>query len=111
MVSFESGAMILTNQLGFWIRKSWMLIAFFIGFFVVWEGVVAVFCVPLYILARHPSSSPRRQATCPGSLPTPMSRGLRQSSDIALQLSSPYPWGWRLRFDPYCGARSTHSSS
>ena len=34
-----------------WLAKSWMAIAFFVGFFAVWEGSVHLFHVPLYILA------------------------------------------------------------
>lgn len=51
MASFEPGGALAEGGLLRWIAKSWMAIAFFVGFFVVWEGSVRIFHVPLYILA------------------------------------------------------------
>ena len=34
-----------------WIAQSWMFVVFFVGFFLVWEGSIRLFKVPLYILA------------------------------------------------------------
>jgi NitT/TauT family transport system permease protein len=37
-------------RLARWIGQSWMFIAFFVGFFVLWEWSITLFKIPLYIL-------------------------------------------------------------
>ena len=51
MASSEHGRRTAAGRLLGWLGQSWMFIAFFVGFFAVWEGSVAFFHVPLYILA------------------------------------------------------------
>ena len=51
MASSDFGGPLGEGSLLRWLAKSWMAIAFFVGFFAVWEGSVHLFHVPLYILA------------------------------------------------------------
>ena len=40
----------LFERVGAWVQRSWMFIAFFIGFFLFWEWSVELFDIPRYIL-------------------------------------------------------------
>ena len=98
MASSESGRALAEGGLLHWLAKSWMAVAFFVGFFAVWEASVHLFHVPLYILAPPSLIVTKASADLPRLINYTGVTGLETLIGYVIAVSIALPLGLAIAF-------------
>lgn len=90
----------LASRLSAWMAQSWPFLAFFVGFFLVWEWSVDLFAVPAYILPKPTEIVAKGWADIPRLLDYTGVTGLETVAGYVLSIIIGLPVGLAIAFSP-----------